>query len=75
MGSVEEQMLDEPFANDLIGLSDYVLDAGDMELNVEIAAIGESSPAERIELTQAKDSPWEFVEVLGWTDMPEETTR
>lgn len=34
-----------------------------------------ASAAERIELTQAKDDPWVFVEVLGWTDMPQETTR
>lgn len=34
-----------------------------------------TASAERIELTQAKDDPWVFVEVLGWTDMPQETTR
>ena len=34
-----------------------------------------ASTAERIELTQDKDEPWVFVDVLGWTDMPEEPVR
>lgn len=30
-----------------------------------------SSADERIALTKDKDAPWVFVEVLGWTDMPD----
>ncbi|HWA27761.1 MAG TPA: hypothetical protein VG734_19045 [Lacunisphaera sp.] len=48
MGSAEEQMRDEPFANDLISVSDYVVAGDEMELNTELAAVAETSPADRI---------------------------
>jgi len=48
MGSVEEEMKDEPFANDLISAADYTIDAEGAELNTELAAVAETSPADRI---------------------------
>lgn len=48
MGSVEAQLSDEPFSNDLLGLRDFALDADDVELAGELSAATESSPADRI---------------------------
>jgi len=48
MGSVEEQLRDEPFANDLIQVADYVVAGDGLEINAELAAVAETSPADRI---------------------------
>ncbi len=48
MGSVEEEMRDEPFGNDLISATDFALDADSLALAGQIAAIAEASPADRI---------------------------
>lgn len=48
MGSVEEEMQDQPFANDLISVADYVTEDSDTEMGTELAAVAESSPADRI---------------------------
>ncbi|MBA4138193.1 MAG: hypothetical protein C0518_12830 [Opitutus sp.] len=49
MGSLEEQMRDEPFANDLIRLSDFTLEDGmALELAGELAVVANPNPAERI---------------------------
>lgn len=48
MGSVEEEMRDEPFGNDLISAADFTPDADSLALAGQIAAIAEASPADRI---------------------------
>lgn len=49
MGSVEEQMKDEPFANDLIGSIDPGMDDSlSSDLSSEMAAVANTSPAERV---------------------------
>lgn len=49
MGSLEEQMRDEPFANDLIRMSDFTLEDGlALELAGELAVAANPNPAERI---------------------------
>ncbi len=49
MGSVEEQMKDEPFANDLITSIDPGLDDSlSADLSTEMAAVANTSPAERV---------------------------
>lgn len=48
MGSVEQQLADAPFANELIAAEDYVRGPEEMELGRELAVIAEPSPAERI---------------------------
>ncbi len=48
MGSVEQQVRDEPFSNDLIRLDDFTLDAGDLEFSAEASAVAETSSADRI---------------------------
>lgn len=48
MGTVEEQMRDEPFANDLISVSDFTVDSDDAEMNAMVAAAAQSPPAMRI---------------------------
>lgn len=48
MGSVEQQMRDEPFSNDLINADEFMLDADGVELAAELAAVAETSPADRI---------------------------
>ena len=48
MGSAEQQMRDEPFSNDLIDVADYTISGDSMELNMELAAVAETSPADRI---------------------------
>jgi iron complex outermembrane receptor protein len=49
MGSLEEQMRDEPFANDLIRMSDFTLEDGlALDLAGDLAAVSNPNPAERI---------------------------
>ncbi|HEY8993676.1 MAG TPA: hypothetical protein VIM71_03245 [Lacunisphaera sp.] len=48
VGSAEQQMRDEPFANDLIRASDYTVDSDGLELNAELSAVADTSPADRI---------------------------
>lgn len=48
MGSLEEELREEPFANDLIGPEDYRMDADAADLAAQLAAIAETSPADRI---------------------------
>lgn len=48
MGSMEHEMRDEPFSNDLIDADDYTMDADSAEMAGEMSAIAETSPAERI---------------------------
>ena len=48
MGSVEQQLRDEPFSNDLISADEFTLDADGVELATELAAVAETSPADRI---------------------------
>jgi len=48
LGSFEQQMRDEPFSNDLISAEEFSLDADNMELAGELAAVAETSPADRI---------------------------
>lgn len=49
MGSVEEQMRDEPFSNDLIQIADFAEESElTMEMNTELASVATPSPAERI---------------------------
>lgn len=48
MGSVEAEMSDAPFANDLISFADYVMEGDNAEMNAELAAVAETSPADRI---------------------------
>jgi iron complex outermembrane recepter protein len=48
MGSVEEQLRDEPFSNSLIDPADYTVSGDSAELNAELVAVAETSPADRI---------------------------
>lgn len=48
LGSFEQQMRDEPFSNDLINAEEFTLDAENVELAGELAAVAETSPADRI---------------------------
>ncbi len=49
MGSLEEQMRDEPFSNDLIRTSDFTLeDSGGLDLAGELSAVATPSPSDRI---------------------------
>ncbi len=48
MGSAEEQLRDEPFTNDLIQLADYLVEGDRLDLNAELTAVAETSPADRI---------------------------
>ncbi|HET7536668.1 MAG TPA: hypothetical protein VFJ90_09455, partial [Candidatus Didemnitutus sp.] len=49
MGSVEEQMRDEPFANDLIGSIDPGMDDSlSADLSTELSAVANTSPADRV---------------------------
>lgn len=48
MGSVEQQLKDEPFSNDLISVDEFTVDADAAELAAELGAVAETSPADRI---------------------------
>lgn len=48
MGSVEQQLKDEPFSNDLISAEEFTVDADAAELASELGAVAETSPADRI---------------------------
>lgn len=49
MGSVEEQIRDEPFSNDLISLADYTDETNlTLELAADLAAVSNPSPSDRI---------------------------
>ena len=48
LGSVEQQLRDELFSNDLIALEDYSVSDDGFDISSEVNAVAEPSPAERI---------------------------
>lgn len=48
MGTVEEEMRDEPFSNDLISAGEFSADPDTIELETELSAVAEPSVADRI---------------------------
>lgn len=48
MGSIDDEMRDEPFANDLIAVSDYTVEGETLAMNADLAVVAEPSPAERV---------------------------
>lgn len=48
MGTVEAEMGEEPFANELIQVSDYAMDGDGLDIGSELNAVAESSPADRV---------------------------